>query len=113
MELNDLERQRVEKLQHLRAAGIEPYPPRVHRTHTNLQARMAFEQAEAEGNALPTVTVTGRLVSLRLMGKVAFADIEDGSGKLQSSSAATPWMKPPTNSSRRISTWVTSSRPAA
>ncbi len=83
MELNDLERQRVEKLQHLRAAGIEPYPPRVHRTHTNLQARMAFEQAEAEGNALPTVTVTGRLVSLRLMGKVAFADIEDGSGKLQ------------------------------
>ncbi len=83
MEFNELERQRVEKLKLLREAGMEPYPARVHRTHTNAEAKRRFEEAEAKGEQPPEVFVTGRLVGIRILGKVAFAHIEDGTGKIQ------------------------------
>ncbi len=83
MELTELERQRLEKLQRLRARGIEPYPHRVKRTHTIAEAIAAFETAEAAGKEGPRVAVTGRLRSMRVMGKVTFAHIEDGSGSIQ------------------------------
>ena len=69
-ELSDLERQRHIKLQRIRERGIDPYPPRVERTHTTAQAQAAFEKAH-EGEA-PTVKVVGRLMSIRVMGRSAF-----------------------------------------
>ncbi len=83
MELTELEQQRVEKLERLRAAGIEAYPRRVKRTHTIAQALAALEAAEAEGEDPPRVAVAGRLRSMRVMGKVTFAHVEDGSGTIQ------------------------------
>jgi lysyl-tRNA synthetase class 2 len=44
-----LEEKRLEKIELLRAAGIEPYPLRVERTHTSAAAVAAFEAAEAKG----------------------------------------------------------------
>lgn len=83
MELNELERQRVAKLEQLRAAGNEAYPARVRRTHTTLEALRAFEVSETDQTPPPTVIVAGRLLSIRSMGKVTFAHIEDGHGRLQ------------------------------
>jgi len=83
MELTDLERQRVDKLERLRARGVEPYPRRVRRTHTIAEALMALEASEAAGEDGPCVAVAGRLRSMRVMGKVTFAHIEDGSGSIQ------------------------------
>ncbi|MGC9395440.1 MAG: lysine--tRNA ligase [Anaerolineae bacterium] len=83
MEFNELERQRIEKLEKLQEAGVAPYPPRAYRTHTIRAATEAFVAAESTGNTPPTVTVAGRIVSIRVMGKVSFAHIEDESGKLQ------------------------------
>lgn len=83
MELNDLEQQRVEKLKTLQNAGVTPYPRRSHRTHTNLEAQKALERAESKASTPPTVTVVGRLVSIRVMGKISFAHIEDATGKIQ------------------------------
>ncbi|HIQ01685.1 MAG TPA: lysine--tRNA ligase [Anaerolineales bacterium] len=79
MELSDLERQRLEKLERLREKGWDPYPLRVERTHTAAEALAAYE-AGAEGMK---VTVTGRLRSLRMMGKASFAHLEDESGRIQ------------------------------
>ncbi|MGD1995105.1 MAG: OB-fold nucleic acid binding domain-containing protein, partial [Anaerolineae bacterium] len=79
MELNDLEQQRLEKLHQLRESGWEPYPHRAERTHTAAQALAAF-QAGGEGEE---VVVAGRLRSIRVLGKVSFAHIEDESGKIQ------------------------------
>jgi lysyl-tRNA synthetase class 2 len=79
-ELNKLEQTRFEKMERLRAAGHEPYPARVERSHTGAEARAAFE---ADENAQVKVTLVGRIRSLRPMGKVAFAHVEDGSGQLQ------------------------------
>jgi len=80
--LTDQEQQRRLKLARLRAAGIDPYPARTQRTHTAAQAIAALETM-AEGAEPPQVTVVGRLVSIRVMGKSSFAHIEDDSGRIQ------------------------------
>jgi len=79
MELDGLERQRLEKLERLREKGIDPYPPRAGRTHTTAQAIAACEAGQ-EGLE---VAVAGRLRSVRVMGKATFAHVEDGSGRIQ------------------------------
>jgi len=85
---NDLEAQRLDKLNRLQEAGIEAYPPRVKRTHTIIQAIDSFTAAEskaAEGDEVEEVPVVvcGRIVANRPMGRVTFTDIEDGSGRVQ------------------------------
>jgi lysyl-tRNA synthetase class 2 len=82
MELNDLEKIRLQKAEHLRASGIDPYPTRNQVSHTTAAAILQFEAAEKEGKPAE-VTVGGRLRAIRPMGKLTFAHIEDGSGKLQ------------------------------
>ena len=47
-EYSSLEKIRLEKIEELRAEGIEPYPTRAERTHTSAEAIAAFEAAEAE-----------------------------------------------------------------
>lgn len=81
---SNLEQNRLKKLERLRAHGIEPYPNRVKRTHTNLGAIHTFEESETSSQTEPIeVTLTGRLRSIRPMGKITFAHIEDGSGRVQ------------------------------
>lgn len=88
-ELTELERVRLEKLERLRAAGVEPYPARAERTHTTAQALADYEAYLTRQPAPDThtphgaFTVTGRLRAIRVMGKAAFAHIEDGAGRLQ------------------------------
>ena len=84
-EPNRLEQTRLEKLEQLRAAGIDPYPLRVDRTHTTAEAvaLLGDETGHAEGSEEKVVTVCGRVVGLRDMGKTVFSHIEDGSGRIQ------------------------------
>ena len=83
-EYTNLEKVRLEKAETLRAEGIEPYPTRAERTHTSIEAVSAFEQAEAAGQEKPVAaTLTGRLRAMRAMGKITFAHIEDGDGRVQ------------------------------
>jgi len=81
MELNDLQAQRAAKLDQLRAAGLDPYPPRCQRSHTIGEVLAAFDELAASATPL---TLAGRIVGARrIMGKIAFAHIEDGSGEIQ------------------------------
>jgi len=80
-EPSPLEEQRLSKLERLQEAGIEPYPPRVTRTHTTAEALADFESAATDTEI--TVAVCGRLLSMRDMGKSVFAHIADEQGKLQ------------------------------
>ena len=82
MDLSDLERERLKKVERLRARGIEPYPARVARTHTNLDAIAVFEAAEPN-RAEVRATVTGRMALFRTMGRASFAHLEDSTGRLQ------------------------------
>lgn len=84
MELNELERVRCEKIQQMRDSGFEPYPTRTEVTSTTADAIKAFENAEKAGKPETlTAVLGGRLRAVRLMGKLAFAHIEDGSGRIQ------------------------------
>lgn len=84
MELSELEKIRLKKVFELRAGGIEPYPTRANRTHTSQEAIAAFEAAEKQADPAPVeVTLAGRLRAIRPMGKVVFAHIEDGAGRIQ------------------------------
>lgn len=84
-ELSSLEHNRLEKVHRLRERGIEPYPTRAERTHTSTQAVAAFQVEEARGEQATPVkaTLVGRLRAIRPMGKITFAHIEDGEGKIQ------------------------------
>lgn len=84
MQLNELEKNRVEKIHQLRDAGIEPFPIQSHITHTTQKAIEAFLKAEETQSEDPVeVTVGGRIRAMRPMGKIIFAHIEDGSGRIQ------------------------------
>ncbi|MEN6434773.1 MAG: OB-fold nucleic acid binding domain-containing protein, partial [Anaerolineaceae bacterium] len=84
MELTDLEKIRMEKLQNLVARGVEPYPTRANPTHTIQEALTLLDAAEKAGGELPKgITLTGRLRAMRPMGKLTFAQVEDGTGKIQ------------------------------
>lgn len=69
-----------EKLGRLAEATGSAYPEKTPRTHTNVEALDSFDALAADGNE---VSLAGRVRSLRVMGKIAFAHIEDGSGKIQ------------------------------
>ena len=85
---NQLIQVRLEKLQSLRASGIDPYPHRSDRTHTSSEAVLLLERSEGqnphEGEArTESVSVAGRIMRYRRMGRASFADIQDGHGKIQ------------------------------
>ena len=72
----DQRRARVDKLDRLRAAGIHPYPERFERTHTLKAARELPEGTEG-------VRICGRIVMMRVMGKLSFATLQDHTGRVQ------------------------------
>ena len=78
--MSDEREARLEKLAALRAAGIDPYPAQSHRTHTAAETLAHFDALQSEGQE---ITLTGRLVLLREMGKSAFAHLEDGTARIQ------------------------------
>ena len=81
-EYTSLEKIRLQKLEELRAEGIEAYPTRARRTHTSAEAIAEFEAKEQDSIEVKA-TLAGRIRAARAMGKISFAHIEDGAGKIQ------------------------------
>ena len=80
-----IEQPRLEKLSRIINRGINPYPHKYHRTHSSSEAIELFEKS-AGANPTDTpheVSLAGRVTAARFMGKAAFFDIRDGSGKIQ------------------------------
>ena len=78
-ELSEQEQIRREKLQALQAAGKDPYQIRRFDTdHHSAEIREHF--AELEGRE---VTIAGRLMSKRVMGKASFCHVQDLQGTIQ------------------------------
>ncbi len=81
--LDHITQQRRDKLDRIRERGIKPYPHRYQCSHTTQQATELLKQNEAGSAGEEKVTVAGRIMAIRRMGKSAFVDIRDGSGKIQ------------------------------
>ncbi len=80
MEVNDLEKVRLEKALNMRRNGREPYPTRTNVT-TNIAE--AIDTFTADETAEHIFTLGGRIRATRPMGKIIFAHIEDGFGRIQ------------------------------
>lgn len=73
---NEYRAVRIEKLGKLREAGVHCYPERFERTHDLSVARELPEETK-------DVAVAGRILSLRVMGKLSFITLQDQSGRCQ------------------------------
>lgn len=77
--LEELKRNRREKLDQLREMGINPYPYRYEVSHHAGEILENFEDYEEAED----VSLAGRLMAIRRMGKASFAHIQDSTGKIQ------------------------------
>ncbi|MDY0125419.1 MAG: lysine--tRNA ligase [Anaerolineaceae bacterium] len=83
-DFSEIEEQRLNKLEKMRGQGLEPYPTRSYKTHSNADAIATYEKEEENGSDKAVeVVLAGRLRAIRNMGKLSFAHIEDKSGKVQ------------------------------
>ena len=77
MQLSEQEIIRREKLDALRNLGINPYPANLYPVdHTSKQVKNDFSEGKK-------VVLAGRLMSIRIQGKAAFAEIQDSEGRIQ------------------------------
>ena len=79
MQLSEQEIVRRESLQKLRDLGINPYPAAQFNTTTSVK-QVVENFAKFEGKQ---VVLAGRMMSRRIMGSASFAELKDGSGRMQ------------------------------
>jgi lysyl-tRNA synthetase class 2 len=82
-ELPEQQRVRREKLERLRAQGVDPYPLGFPRTTTCADLRAAHADLEPDTATGVRVGIAGRVVLSRIGGKLCFATLRDGSGEVQ------------------------------
>ncbi|MDO8565714.1 MAG: lysine--tRNA ligase [Candidatus Moranbacteria bacterium] len=76
----DILNTKLEKLAHLEKAFGTAYPEQTSRSLDNAEALLRFDELSASHEV---ICLVGRVRSFRPMGKIAFAHIEDGQGKIQ------------------------------
>ncbi len=77
MQLSEQELIRREKLEKLRAHGINPYPAALYPVDaTSASIKSHYEEGKK-------VVVAGRLMSRRIQGKASFAEVQDSAGRIQ------------------------------
>ena len=79
-DLNQLRKVRREKLADLQANGKDPFViTKFDQTHHSMEIKDNFEEMEGK-----TVTIAGRMMSKRVMGKASFCGVQDLQGNIQS-----------------------------
>ena len=80
IDMNQLMKVRREKLDKLKQEGKNPFEiTKFNRTHTSKQVVDNYDELEGKD-----VTVAGRIMAKRIMGKASFVHIQDSEGKIQS-----------------------------
>jgi len=74
---------RLDKLETLRASGIDPYPARVPDVEPIAAVIERHGAIAAEEHTGQSVTVAGRQMAVRGMGRASFRDLRDGTAKIQ------------------------------
>ncbi|GAB5466880.1 MAG: lysine--tRNA ligase [Candidatus Kapaibacteriales bacterium] len=81
-ELNDQEKRRLEELELLEEKGIAPYPYSFDKTHSTIEISKAFKAGENDED-FSEVSIAGRVMAIRNMGKASFLQLQDQYGRLQ------------------------------
>ncbi len=82
-QLSDVLRDRRDKLERLRQAGVDPFPHSFEEREEIGEVRAAHEGLAAGMETDSRHRVAGRIVARRGHGKAAFLDLRDGSGQIQ------------------------------
>ena len=80
-ELSEQEIQRRNKLEKLREAGIDPYPAELFKVDCN--AEDILENYEKNKIDYKSVSIAGRIMRQRIMGKAAFFELQDSTARIQ------------------------------
>ncbi len=75
--------ERIKKLNQLKEYGIDPYPHKFNQTHHSSELHEKYSHLKAEEHTTDTVSVAGRIVGFRKLGKLAFGHLRDNDGKIQ------------------------------
>ncbi len=86
LKLSEQEQIRRDKLAKYQELGIDPFGQKFDRTHTTKDIREEFKGNEHDAleEMHASVTIAGRVMAIRDMGKVAFLTIQDKFGNIQS-----------------------------
>ena len=80
--LSEQELVRREKLKELQTLGIDPYPaPLYEVTHTAKEIKEQY--TEEKKDEFKSISIAGRIMSVRDMGKANFAVLQDSTGRIQ------------------------------
>ncbi|MGK7910404.1 MAG: lysine--tRNA ligase [Synechococcus sp.] len=81
--MDALKAARIEKVQQLRSADIEPYAYKFDRTHMAQALQDSYVELEAGAEVDEHVAIAGRIMLRRVFGKLAFFTLQDVSGTIQ------------------------------
>jgi len=81
MQLSDQEIERRKSLNALKELGINPYPSQEYKV--NAFAKSIKAEFDPEKENFQDVRLAGRIMSRRIMGKAAFAELQDTTGRIQ------------------------------
>lgn len=81
MALSEQEIIRRQSLKELEKLGIDPYP--ADKYEVNTTAKQILESFPKDEDQFQNVSISGRIMSRRIMGAAAFAEIQDSTGKIQ------------------------------
>src|SRR6056297_2126971 len=82
-ELSEQEQIRRNSLEEIRQLGIDPYPAAMYEvTHTAREIAERFDKNEKDAG-LKDVSLAGRIMTRRIMGKASFAELQDESDRIQ------------------------------
>ena len=78
LDINSLMQRRLEELAQLKEKGFQPFAYSFDVTHKATEIKSDFEKYENKD-----VSVAGRIMAIRRMGKASFTHLQDDSGKIQ------------------------------
>ncbi len=79
----EIDSEKRKKLQELRTAGIDPYPYTYDPTHQAREINERYSSLKAGEQTTHKVSVAGRVLLKRVMGKASFFHLQDQTGKVQ------------------------------
>lgn len=83
MSEQDLINSRINKLNRIKEAGINPYPYKFKQTHFSKNIIEDYKTIKFGEFSEHTVSIAGRIMSMRNLGKIAFTHIRDEVGDIQ------------------------------
>ena len=82
-EENVLMQEKIRKLNELKEKGINPYPYTYDQSHHAADILSKYDTLKNEEKIKDNVSVAGRIMTMRRMGKATFMHIQDETGKIQ------------------------------